>query len=113
MGIAGLAVSILSLLGCCTVPFVGVLVAIVGAVLGGLGEKQVREQGKTGMGIAKAGRYTGIISAILNAILAVATIIWGAQILQWAEEQADVQNQTTVEQVEPADDIDVEIEPVE
>ena len=76
LAIVSLVLSIGSLLVCC-VPygiFLAPLVAIVGAVLGGVAEQQIREGKGGGMGLAKAGRITGIIASIILTILAILAI---------------------------------------
>ena len=76
LAIASLVVSILSLACCCFGnfgPVLGIVVAIVGAVMGGVAEKQIRENpAQTGKGIAMAGRIVGIVASILLTLLLLA-----------------------------------------
>ena len=80
LAIVSLVLSIGSLLLCCLPlggalsPIIALVVAIVGAVLGGVAEKQIREGRGGGMGLAKAGRITGIITSILITIALILTI---------------------------------------
>ena len=76
LAIASLVLSIGSLLVCC-LPygvFFAVLVAIIGAVLGGVAEQQIREGKGGGMGLAKAGRIIGIIASLILTVLMILTI---------------------------------------
>ncbi len=87
LAVAGVVGSLASVVACCFYPLIGILVAISGAVLSGLGEKQIREGRGTGMGMATAGRILGIVMSIVSTILLILMIAGFA----WANSPAGQQ----------------------
>ncbi|MFI6760376.1 DUF4190 domain-containing protein [Micromonospora sp. NPDC050417] len=73
LAVASLVVSIVGVLGLCGYGLGGYL-GIVGAILGHVAKRQIRERGESGGGLATAGIITGWIAAGI-AVLATAAII--------------------------------------
>lgn len=71
LAIISLVAGILSIIGACCIPIVGIIAGIAGIILAILGNKQ----GKTGLGTA------GLICSIVGLVLSVILIIAGAAIL--------------------------------
>ncbi|MFC6015124.1 DUF4190 domain-containing protein [Plantactinospora solaniradicis] len=81
LSIAALVVSIVGVLGLCGYGLGG-YIGIVGAILGHVSRKQIRERGEGGAGMATAGIIVGWIAgaiAVLATIAIVGLIIWAAQ----------------------------------
>ncbi len=83
LAIASLIVSIGSLVFCCGLP------AIVGAILGHVARKQIREQGQSGEGIALGGIIVGWIAFGLGMALAVFYVVAIVILGVWAESVDD------------------------
>jgi hypothetical protein len=80
LAIASLVVSILGAVGLCAYGLGGYL-GIVGAILGHVAGRQIRERGGQGAGMAKAGVIVGWIAtaiAVLATIAIVIFIVWAA-----------------------------------
>ncbi|MBE1486842.1 DUF4190 domain-containing protein [Plantactinospora soyae] len=81
LSIAALVVSIVGVLGLCGYGLGG-YIGIVGAILGHVSRKQIRERGEGGAGLATAGIIVGWIAAaiaVLATIAIVGLIVWAAQ----------------------------------
>lgn len=80
LSIASMVVSIVAAIGLCGYGLGGYL-GIVGAIMGHVARKQIRERGENGEGLAKAGIIVGWIAtglAILATIAIVLFIVWVA-----------------------------------
>lgn len=80
MAIASMVVSIVGILGLCGYG-VGGYIGIVGAILGHVAKRQIRERGESGDGMALAGIILGWIAtaiAVIATIAIVGFIIWAA-----------------------------------
>jgi hypothetical protein len=73
MAIASMIVSIVAVVGLCGYGLGG-YIGIVGAILGHVSRRQIRERGEAGDGMALAGIITGWIATVI-AVLATAAII--------------------------------------
>ena len=83
LAIASLIVSIGSLVFCCGLP------AIVGAILGHVARKQIREQGQAGEGIALGGIVVGWIAFGLSIALVVLYVVLVLIVGVWADSVDD------------------------
>lgn len=80
MAIAAMVVSLVGILGLCGYGLGG-YIGVVGAVLGHIAKRQIRERGESGDGMALAGIILGWIAtaiAVIATIIIVALVIWAA-----------------------------------
>lgn len=80
LAIAGMIVSIVGAVGLCMYGLGGYL-GIVGAIMGHVARKQIRERGEQGGGMATAGIIVGWIAtaiAIIATVLIVIFVVWAA-----------------------------------
>lgn len=80
MAIASMVVSIVGFLGVCGYG-IGGLIGIVGAILGHVARRQIRERGESGDGMALAGIIMGWIATALGLIIIaviVVAVVWAA-----------------------------------
>lgn len=81
MAVASLVVSIVGVLGLCGYGLGGYL-GIVGAILGHVAKRQIRERGESGGGMATAGIIIGWIAAGIAVLATVAIIIFFVYVAQ-------------------------------
>ncbi|HEY0696425.1 MAG TPA: DUF4190 domain-containing protein [Micromonospora sp.] len=80
MAIASMVVSIVGLVGLCGYGLGG-YIGIVGAILGHVSKRQIRERGEAGGGMATAGIVMGWIAtgiAVIATVLIVIFVVWAA-----------------------------------